>query len=74
MQSLPRLPKIRRPEAAVTAVDANMLRRVRDSSVPRTVVCLEMDGGRFKHFATKRCPWFDHLIACAFGGDVYLEN
>jgi hypothetical protein len=38
-----------RPEAPVTAVDANMLRRVTENSVQRTTVCLGMDEGRFGH-------------------------
>jgi hypothetical protein len=39
-----------RLQAAGTTVDANMLRRVRENAVRRTVVCLEMDGGRrFEH-------------------------
>jgi hypothetical protein len=36
-------------KAAVTTVDANMLRRVRENAVWRTAVCLEMDGGCFEH-------------------------
>jgi hypothetical protein len=38
-----------RLQAAVTTVDANMLRRVRENAVRRTAVCLEMDGGRLEH-------------------------
>jgi hypothetical protein len=40
---------VARFKAAVTTVDGSMLRRVRENSVPRTAVCLEMDGGRFEH-------------------------
>jgi hypothetical protein len=38
-----------RLQEAVTMVDANMLRRVRENAVRRTAVCLETDGGRFDH-------------------------
>jgi hypothetical protein len=34
---------------AVTMVDANMLRRVRENAVRRTAVCHQMDGGGFQH-------------------------
>jgi hypothetical protein len=40
---------VARLQAAVTTVDANMLRRVRENDVRRTVICLEMDGGSFVH-------------------------
>jgi hypothetical protein len=40
---------VARPQAAVTTVDANMLRRVRENAVRRTDVCLEMGGGRFEN-------------------------
>jgi hypothetical protein len=36
-------------KAPVTAVDANLLRHVRENAVRRTAVCLEMGGGRFEH-------------------------
>jgi hypothetical protein len=36
-------------QAAITTVDVNMSRCVRDSSVLRTAACLEIDGGRFEH-------------------------
>jgi hypothetical protein len=36
-------------QAAVTSVDASMLRHVRGNVVRPTAVCLEMDGGRFEH-------------------------
>jgi hypothetical protein len=38
-----------RLQAAVTTVNASMLRRVQESAVRRTAVCLEMDGGCFEH-------------------------
>jgi hypothetical protein len=38
-----------RPQVAVTAVDANMLRRVGGNAVRPISLCLEMDGGRFEH-------------------------
>jgi hypothetical protein len=44
--------------AAVTTVEANMLRRVRENAVRRTALCLEMDGGRLEHLLTTRRPWF----------------
>jgi hypothetical protein len=34
-------------QAAVTAVVAVMLRRVRQNALLRTALCFEMDGGRF---------------------------
>jgi hypothetical protein len=34
---------------AVTTVDANVLRRVGENAVRRTVLCLEMDGDRSEH-------------------------
>jgi hypothetical protein len=40
---------VARLQAAVTMVDANMLRRVRENAVRRTAVYLEMDGGRFEN-------------------------
>jgi hypothetical protein len=40
---------VARLQAAVTTVDANMLRRVPENAVRRTAVCLEMDGDRFEH-------------------------
>jgi hypothetical protein len=40
---------VARLQAAVTMVDANMLRRVRENAVWPAAVCLEMDGGRFEH-------------------------
>jgi hypothetical protein len=40
---------VARIRAAVTTVDANMSRRVRENSVRRMVVCLEMDEDRFEH-------------------------
>jgi hypothetical protein len=40
---------VARPQAAVTTVDANTLRRVRGHTVRRTAVFPEMDGGRFEH-------------------------
>jgi hypothetical protein len=36
-------------QAAMTTVDANMLRRVRENAVRSTAACLEMNGGRFEH-------------------------
>jgi hypothetical protein len=35
--------------AAVTMVNANMLRRAWENSARGTAICLEMDGGRFEH-------------------------
>jgi hypothetical protein len=55
---------VTRLQAAVTTVDANMLRRVRANAVRHTAVCLEMDGGRSEHVTT-RSTRFDHFIACA---------
>jgi hypothetical protein len=40
---------VARFQAAVTTVDANMLRRAQENAVRRTAVCLEMEGGRFEH-------------------------
>jgi hypothetical protein len=40
---------VARLQAAVTTVDANILRCVRQNAVRRAAVCLEMDGGRFEH-------------------------
>jgi hypothetical protein len=40
---------VARLQAAVTTVDANMLRRVRENAVRRTAICLQMDGGRFEY-------------------------
>jgi hypothetical protein len=37
---------VARLEAAVTAFDVDMLRRVRENVMRRTAVCLEMDEGR----------------------------
>jgi hypothetical protein len=37
-----------RLQAAVTTVDTNLLRRVRENAVRRTAVYLEMDGGCFE--------------------------
>jgi hypothetical protein len=39
---------VARLQAAVTTVDENMLRCVRENAVRRTAVRLEMDGGRFE--------------------------
>jgi exosortase/archaeosortase len=36
-------------QAAVTAVDASMLRHIRDIAVRPTAVCPEVDGGPFEH-------------------------
>jgi hypothetical protein len=36
-------------QAAMTTVNAKMLRRVRENAMRRTAVCLGMDGGRFEH-------------------------
>jgi hypothetical protein len=53
-------------QAAVTTVDANMLRYVRQNAARRTAVGLEIDGGRWEQpIGTTRRPWFDHLMACA---------
>jgi hypothetical protein len=41
-------------QAGVTAVDANMLRRIRENVVRRTAVWIEMDGGRFEHLRQLR--------------------
>jgi hypothetical protein len=40
---------VTRIQSALTGVDANMLRRVRENAVRRTAVCLEMDRGLFEH-------------------------
>jgi hypothetical protein len=39
---------VERLQAAMTSVDANMLRRVRENVLRRSAVCLEMEGGRFE--------------------------
>jgi hypothetical protein len=36
-------------QAVVWMVDANMLRHIQENAMQRTVVCLEIDRGRFKH-------------------------
>jgi hypothetical protein len=36
-------------QAVVTAVNANMLRRVRENAVWRATICLHIDGGRLEH-------------------------
>jgi hypothetical protein len=38
-----------RLQAAVTMVDANKLRHVKENSVQHTTVCLEMDRSHFEH-------------------------
>jgi hypothetical protein len=40
---------VARIQTAMTTVDANMLRCVRENVVRRTAVYLEMDGGRSEH-------------------------
>jgi hypothetical protein len=40
---------IARFQAAATTVDSIMLRLVQENTAQRTYVCLEMDGGYFKH-------------------------
>jgi hypothetical protein len=40
---------VARLQAAVTKVDVNILRRVRENAVRRTAVCLEMDGDGFQY-------------------------
>jgi hypothetical protein len=47
---------VARLQAAVTTVDANMLRRVRENAVRRTAVCLIMDGGHFEHLCNYEAP------------------
>jgi hypothetical protein len=36
-------------QAVVTAVNANMLRRVPENAVWRAAICLDIDGGRLEH-------------------------
>lgn len=43
---------VARLQAAVTCVDVNALRRVQEK-VWRTVVCLKIDGGRFKNLVSQ---------------------
>jgi hypothetical protein len=45
---------IARLSAAVTMVDANMLRRVRGNALQRTAVYLETDGGCFENLLQLR--------------------
>jgi hypothetical protein len=47
---------VARLQAAVTMVDAYILRRVREDAARRPVTCLEMDGGRLELFVTTRRP------------------
>jgi hypothetical protein len=41
--------RVARLQAVVTTVDVTLVRHVRENSVRRTVVCLEMDAGRFEN-------------------------
>jgi hypothetical protein len=55
-----------RLQAAVTTVEANMLRCVRENAARRNAVYFETNGGRFEHLLlTTRHPRSDHLIAWA---------
>jgi hypothetical protein len=45
-----------RLQAAVTTVDANVLRRVRENAGRRAVVFLVMDRGHFEHFCNYEAP------------------
>jgi hypothetical protein len=65
---------VARLQAAVTTVDANRLRHVRDNAVRRTGLPLNGRRPLRTPIVTTRRPWFYHLIACAIWRwrDVYF--
>jgi hypothetical protein len=50
----------------VITADAKMVRYVRENSVRRAAVFLEMDGGRLNTYSNYKAPCFDQLIARIF--------
>jgi hypothetical protein len=61
--------------APVTAVDANMLRRVQENAMWCTAFCLEIYRGHFRHLPE---PWCTHCLItwqlAPFDGCIHLEN
>jgi hypothetical protein len=65
---------VARLQAAMTTVDANMLRRVAENTVRRAAFCLETEGGRLDQLLCLGAPMFSSSGFAPFDGDVYLGN